>query len=413
MNETRFLLSDREREFYLLCTMPQAEILTYSYEMRFEDIPPYCIIEAIRIFLHFNEGARIRLAPEEAGKEPMQEILPVSEIPLEVTSCDGTDSAYQEVVQRYINRPLDPWKYTIRFQAVLFPKEETRLLIAFHHLNMDYYCEEHTIASIRKIANELRNTGRTAYEAPSFTGFLEWRRAYLKGTEFQRDMEFWSEYLSGNYEIGRMNGEGRRMYENQTFWMTNEEQERLSIAARRVKISTVNVLYVLYGLVLSEYTGLRRFTIQRSYSNRFGQYREVFGILRSDVLLIFDADSFTGACERWKRDGLRIASHARITKSRIQQIFARNSRKLGKEYDPLDLTDFYFNEHLPEIGARRLSRNMSEEMRKGYLKCTVIKKDERTGLVIEGNQNLLRDASQGGAPRSFEDVYRRMMELMQ
>lgn len=419
-----FELTDRENEFTAIeFHSALMKYLIWNYEIFFENIQPYILIRAVQIFYENNEGIRIRLVERGEGLPFSQTLLDPLDISFETAACAPDDGRYEKIKEQFCNREMPYTERTASFLAVFFPDGSARLIVRLNHINMDYTAVSTAIGAIRHIAEELAEKGNTSYSAPSFLQYCSERREYLKSRQYERDAEFWREYLDCEYEIGRMPGTpfGQEIAFSGKEFPVTEETFHVRELAEIMHLSLDNMIFTLFGLTMARYTESRAFSIRRAYSNRFRKEKDLYAVTRAIVPVIFRVgETFADACQKIGEDSLSMARHTRIPLSRIRQFQVMGRVKRGHVSDAMADSDFTFNAIGQEQGERIIAVGDENEWESEpgqnllstfNLYVVVIHHNEEVTLRFFGVENALQDNSSGGAARSFEDLYHDMVEI--
>ncbi|HEX2081289.1 MAG TPA: amino acid adenylation domain-containing protein [Longimicrobium sp.] len=213
--------------------------------------------EALRTVFRLREG------------EPVQVVLPPSEVPLPLHDLSGLpgperEDALRERVREEARRPFDLAAGPLfRAALVRLGAEEHALLTSMHHIVSDGWSLEVLHHELEALYGAFsRGEPSPLEELPvQYADYALWQRAHLSGEVLDRQLAWWKAQLSGAPALLELPTDhprpAARTYRGalQAFQVGDELRRRLEAVAREEGATLFMVLLAAFQVLLGKYTG--------------------------------------------------------------------------------------------------------------------------------------------------------------
>ena len=372
--------------------------------------------------------------PNGEKDQPVQEILPVSDFSLPVTSLESfppedRTARFEHLRQEEANALFDLGSApALRVKLIRLDETTHILLVTMHHIICDGWSTDVLLRELRILyteclqAEDFHEKSSALSDLPiQYADFSDWQRRKLESDLFRIQLDYWKKQLSGAPTLLSLPTDRPRpdvqSFRGDLYWFRLDSSlvRELKTLGQATESTLFMILITGFALLLSRYSGQRDLVIGSAVANRNqAELEPLIGCFVNMLALRFDLredEAVTDLLARVRRVCLDAYSHQDIPFERLVEELLPE-RNLG--HTPIFQSVFVLNKPAPNsewpglrlelldppcIGARfdlSLSLNEIGEDLTGSLEYSSDLFDRETIVrMMDHYQNLLSRLSAG------------------
>ena len=296
--------------------------------IKFKDADTVLIQKAVNLFICNTQAMRLVL--DDMHKEPDQAAQHEQDYlseEFQIRDMGERNSTYKRFIRKFFRTKLNPEKKMYAFMILTFSDGSAELLSILHHLIADGWGYAEAAKMIYRYYQDLRDGKEPKDRMFDYTPYLEKENEQLKGRKYQRDEQFFNEYLKTKFEPARLSmGSQSDSVAAKRFekCLTAKEKKILQDLKTKSRQNLMPVMISLYAIYCAKIQSCDRIAFGSPCFNRENEKeRKTMGAFVNMLPFVMDVngnDIFSDLCESAAFTSLQLLRHQRFPYQEIQKI---------------------------------------------------------------------------------------------
>ena len=237
-----------------------------------EDVNIEILKKAINLLVKENDSFRIKLIVNDSV--PVQFFSEYIPFDIDVTKVENKKE-FNKIEQQMVEEKFNLINSELyKFKIVKFPDNTAGIILNVHHMIADSWSLGITIQEIVKIYKTLLENKEYISDTFSYKNYIESEREYKNSKRFDKDKEFWNEYLSENVEpvsipsinrnIEVKSSNGKRV----SYVLKKDVMNKITEFCEKNKISNYVFFMSVFSIYIGNMTNTNKFLLGTPILNR-------------------------------------------------------------------------------------------------------------------------------------------------
>ena len=294
--------------------------------------------QTINKFVELNDAMRIKLKVNE--DEVYQVISEYTKFDIDVKVVDKDNKKEIEKIKKeFVSKTINALDQCLFSYLIIDNKDKGEIVLNVHHIISDAWSVSKMGEALAKIYDKIQNKQKDFESYPSYIEFIQKEEEYIKSEKYQKDGEFWKEYLNGyNEPVGLKDGEVYNTTKAKRYKtkLNRALEKKLNIYCKENKISPYTVFMTAAAIYIKRVTEKEDVVIGTPVLNR-SNYREknMQGMFVSTMPVRFkidENDTFLDLCKKTATDTMGLFRHQKYPYSKISEHHKKQAENKDKLY---------------------------------------------------------------------------------
>lgn len=276
--------------------------------------------QTLNKIIELNDSFRIVLVKE---KDKVKQYI--KEYEYEEIDVDENVRNLDAYIERLNNQPIDIYSKLFKFKIVNY-KTSTYVLYKAHHIINDAWGVAEIGEQIKEIYPIIDDKAKlSSLNKPSYISFINKEDSYLHSSAYERDYEFWKEYLKTfstdkiyNRDISDIDARREKKILDPKVYLKIQDY------CQKNKISEHTFFLAIFSVYYFKIHNIQSLNIGTPFLNRTKEEMKAIGLYITNLPLnvsINSNKSFLSLCNEIRQDSMKIFRRARFPHNRIQKIY--------------------------------------------------------------------------------------------
>lgn len=294
--------------------------------------------QTINKFVELNDAMRIKLKVNE--DEVYQVISEYTKFDIDVKAVDKDNKKEIEKIKKeFVSKTINALDQCLFSYLIIDNKDKGEIVLNVHHIISDAWSVSKMGEALAKIYDKIQNKQKDFESYPSYIEFIQKEEEYIKSEKYQKDGEFWKEYLKGyNEPVGLKDGEVYNTTKAKRYKtkLNRALEKKLNIYCKENKISPYTVFMTAVAIYIKRVTEKEDVVIGTPVLNR-SNYKEknMQGMFVSTMPVRFkidENDTFLDLCKKTATDTMGMFRHQKYPYSKISEHHKKQAENKDKLY---------------------------------------------------------------------------------